>query len=96
MAKKKNKNITPLKYSDLENEINYNDFGYKKYFEHLCNLTPEVEKERLSIKEIGNKDFKRKGLVYVFVIDDYIFKIGQTITSITKRVQSYNCGKMEY
>jgi hypothetical protein len=34
--------------------------------------------------------------VYVFVINNKIFKIGHTITSIIKRIQSYNCGKTEY
>lgn len=37
-----------------------------------------------------------EGLVYIFVIEDKIFKIGHTIKSIIKRIQSYNCGKIEY
>ena len=36
------------------------------------------------------------GLVYVFVIDGKIFKIGQSINNIKDRLQSYNCGKFEY
>jgi len=35
-------------------------------------------------------------LVYIFVINERIFKIGHSITAITKRIQSYNCGKTEY
>ena len=35
-------------------------------------------------------------MIYVFVINKKIFKIGHTITSISQRIQSYNCGKTEY
>ena len=34
--------------------------------------------------------------MYIFVINGKIFKIGETTTSIKKRVNSYNCGKTEY
>jgi hypothetical protein len=97
MQKKKNRNIVLLKsIDDLKNEVIYNDFEYKKYFFHLCDLIPNKKNEKLEIKIIDNKNYNKEGLVYILVIDDFIFKIGHTITSISKRIQSYNCGKTEY
>lgn len=97
MAKQKNKNVHPIKkLSQLETEISYNDFEYKEHFIHLCNLIPNDEDEKLDIEIINHDKCNNEGLVYVFVINDKIFKIGHTITSIKKRIQSYNCGKVEY
>jgi len=97
MVKKKNRNIVLLKSLDeLSDEINYEDFEYKKYFSHICNLIPDIEKERLLVEEIDLIKIKQTGLVYVFVIEWKIFKIWHSITPIKKRVQSYNCWKTEY
>lgn len=97
MAKAKNKNIQILKsISSLKDEVSYRKFEYKDHFQHLCNIIPNQEQERLEIQEVKGGDITRAGLVYVFVIKEKIFKIGHTITSIKKRVQSYNCGKTEY
>ncbi len=97
MAKAKNKNIVILKsVDDLKDEIDYKDFEYKEHFDLLCELIPNNNLEKLEIKAIDEKNMKTEGLVYVFVIQGKIFKIGHSITPITKRVQSYNCGKVEY
>jgi len=97
MAKKKNRNIQLIKsIEELKDEINYKDFEYKSYFAHICNLKPNKERERLEIEIIDADKCKVGGMVYVFVIKGKIFKIGQSITPIVKRVQSYNCGKTEY
>lgn len=97
MARKKNKNIIPIKnLEELKNEVNFSDFEYKNDFTHICNLIPNSEQEKLEIEDLGESNFKKEGLVYVFVIEGKIFKIGHTITSITKRIDSYNCGKVEY
>ena len=97
MAKTKNKNIIPIKSSDeLNNEINFDDFEYKQHFEHICNLIPNKELEKVTIEVIDEQKCNDEGFVYVFVIQNKIFKIGQSITNIKKRVQSYNCGKVEY
>jgi hypothetical protein len=93
----KNRNIRVLNEKDLENEINYNNFQYKNYFHHICDLFPNNDKEKIDIIEIKNvEEFKKAGLVYIFVIDEKILKIGHTITPMNKRIQSYNCGKTEY
>jgi hypothetical protein len=81
---------------DLKNEISYEDFEHKKHFIHLCNLIPNKERERFEIVTIDTDNITKRGLVYVFVIEGKIFKIGHSIKDIKKRVQSYNCGKMEY
>ncbi len=97
MAKRKNKNIQLLKsIADLKEEISYSSFSHKKHFSHLCNLIPNKEKEKLDLKEIEGGDIKKKGLVYIFALNKKIFKIGHTITSIKKRVGSYNCGTRKY
>ena len=36
------------------------------------------------------------GFVYIFVIENKIFKIGSSINSIYKRISSYNCGKIKF
>ena len=97
MAKKKNRNITPIKeMNELKDEIKFSQFIYKKYFIHLCNLIPNKDDEKLCIEFISNSRKNEKGIVYVFVIEDRILKIGQTITNINQRIQSYNCGKTRY
>lgn len=96
-VKKKNRNIVILKsIEDLKDELDYDDFEYKEYFEHICDLIPDTENERLIIEEIDKIKTNHPGLVYVFVIESKIFKIGHSITPLRKRVQSYNCGKTEY
>jgi hypothetical protein len=97
MAKKKNKNIIPIRtLEQLKDEVSYSDFAYKKDFTLICKLLPNVKEEKIEIEVIDNVKINLEGLVYVFVIEDKIFKIGHTITTIKKRIQSYNCGKTEY
>lgn len=93
----KNRNIRIIKsFEELQNEIDYVDFNKKDYFEHICDLIPNKNLERLDIKILDDEKCKIGGLVYVFVVNGKIFKIGQSICNIVKRVQSYNCGKIEY
>jgi hypothetical protein len=97
MAKNKSRNIQLLKsVKDLKNEISFSKFDFKKYFSHLCDLIPDKKNENLEIKVVDKNNIQKKGLVYVFVIEGKIFKIGHTINNIIDRVQSYNCGKTEY
>lgn len=97
MAKSKNKNIVPLKnIDDLINECNYSDFEYKTYFDLICKLIPNIEKEKLEIEIMDEQKCAENGFVYVLVIEGKIFKIGQSINNIKSRIQSYNCGKTEY
>ena len=53
-------------------------------------------KERLDIEVLDKSKCDEEGFVYVFVVNEKIFKIGQSTTNIIKRIQSYNCGKAQY
>jgi len=88
--------VRKKKIDDLQNEISYQDFDYKDYFFHICDLIPDQINEKLKIETINKNNIKKEGLVYVFVIENKIFKIGHTINSIIKRIQSYNCGRIEH
>ena len=97
MAKTKNRNIRIIKnFNELEEEINFNEFDKKEHFIHICDLIPNKTLERLDMEIIDQEKCNIGGLVYIFVINGKIFKIGQSITNIKKRIQSYNCGKIEY
>lgn len=91
----KNKNDIPLDLKDI-NSISYNDFKFKSFFEKVCDLIPNLKKEKIEIKNLIGKGLTNKGLVYCFVINNKVVKIGNTITTIKERIQSYNCGKQKY
>ncbi|MDR3290095.1 MAG: hypothetical protein LBT02_02310 [Rickettsiales bacterium] len=96
MAKNRN-DILLGNFDNLKNEANYSDFkDYQKYFIHLCDLQPNLEKERLEIINCEIDYLNKEGFVYIFVIKDKVFKIGESTTSIKDRIQSYNCGKKTY
>jgi len=80
----------------LNDEVEYNQFKYKEYFQLVCKIIPDRENETLLIEPINEELTTKAGIVYVFVIDGKIFKVGESINSIKDRVQSYNCGKLEY
>ncbi len=95
--KKKNRNMVIIKdVGELVNEVDYNQFIYQNHFSLLCRLIPNKKRERLEIEVVNEESFKESSFVYIFVIEGKIFKIGQSITNIKKRVSSYNCGKTEY
>ena len=78
---------------ELEDEINFSIYDYKDYFIHLCDLKPNKIDEKLEIINMDEKNKDIKGLIYIFVINDKIFKIGQTTVSFPERISSYNCGR---
>ena len=82
--------------AELAQECDYENFEYKEHFSLICKLKPNNDKERLEIEILDEAKCQEKGFVYVFVIEGKIFKIGQSISNIKERVQSYNCGKTEY
>lgn len=94
---KTNKNDTPLRSVDECLEIKYDEFSYNKYFKRVCILEPDQSRERLTITDVSNDgSINRQGLLYCFVIDGVLVKVGCSATSIKARVQSYNCGKQNY
>lgn len=80
----------------MGDEVPYSQFEFKKHFCHLCNLRPDIASERLLVDAVDAGKFDERGLVYVFCIAGKILKIGNTITTISARVQSYNCGKQAF
>ena len=96
MAKKTISVGTINSVEELREELDYEKFEFKEYFKHICNLIPNQAKEKLDIMVIDEKGCDRSGVVYVFVINGKIFKIGESINNIKSRIQSYNCGKLEY
>lgn len=79
----------------LDDEISFDKFEYKKYFKLACRLLPNQHKEKLDIEILDSIICNIKDIVYIFVIDNKIFKIGQSIRNIKQRIQSYNGAKNE-
>lgn len=98
MAKKYNKNDQPLSdFKDIKQEIAYDKFSYKDNFFYLCDLKPQNKDEKLVIINTQNANkLEQEGVVYIFVINKKIVKIGSSISSIKGRINSYNTGKRQY
>ena len=95
----RNENLITAEEADAV-ELYLKDFEYKNFFRFLCRLRPNPEEEKLEITdEVNEEKFntdKMSGLVYLFVMNGKILKVGSTITPFVKRVQSYNTGKTRY
>jgi hypothetical protein len=65
-------------------------------FIKLGELLPSVENESITIQNASDILLTKKGLVYAFVIDGRVFKVGKTETTMKERIKSYNCGKRAY
>ncbi|MFH1769174.1 MAG: GIY-YIG nuclease family protein [Parcubacteria group bacterium] len=81
---------------ELRGELNYEEFEHKDKFVFLCNLIPDVDRERLLIEDEDPNYINKKGLVYLFVFNRKLIKVGSTITTFKDRVTSYNCGRRQY
>ena len=91
-----NKNDNPLNSISDVKPVIFNDFEYKDYFKKIFTLYPDVENEKLDIMNSEEETANKRGLVYCFVIDGILLKIGSSTTSMKARIQSYNCGKESY
>lgn len=80
--------------SDLDDEVNFSNYEYRDYFKFLCHIRPNQDRQALEIEDISPEDDSKTGLIYIFVIHDKIFKIGQTTNTMYDRIQSYNCGSI--
>lgn len=95
-----NKTDIILNWKDLDEEIYIDNFKEgMHYFTKSFQLIPNIEKELIEInydilnEEMIDKANNKKGFVYIMVIEDKIFKIGQTTVTLKDRIGSYNCGK---
>lgn len=93
----KNRNDRIIKtVRELAGEARFSQYRFNNHFMHLCNIIPNRGKERLEIVVMDKTKIAQTGLVYVFVVKDKIFKIGQSIGDFSSRVRSYNCGKNKF
>lgn len=76
--------------------LNFNDFKYKEKFLYMCELFPNIKKERLEIINSNKENINKEGLIYAMIYNDNIIKIGQTILTFEGRLSSYNCGKKAF
>lgn len=74
----------------------FSTYNLKPYFSYVGKIIPNKEKERLDFVGDTKKYNNIEGVVYLFVVEDRILKLGKTDTSMKKRIQSYNCGKKQY
>lgn len=93
---KMNKNDIILSKKDIINQMNFNDFEYKDKFSFLCDLIPEKAKERLVIKNPSSSLIHRRGILYLFILENKLIKVGSSTVSFPERVTSYNCGRKAF
>lgn len=93
----KNKNDRPLLLDDIDaNKNRLDTFKYFNKFAKVGYLTPNNDKEKVELGYYSDTYKTRRGLVYLFVLDGIILKVGSTTASMKDRIQSYNCGKKAY
>lgn len=96
VVRDKNRTDRILNRPDIEGQKEFSKFEFKDEFEYLCDLVPEVARERLVIENAEADLIKKRGVLYLFVLDGKVIKIGSATTSFKDRVASYNCGKQAY
>lgn len=90
--------------NDLDNEFDWNEFSIQtpthtidsNSFELIAIGTPNKEKESWNMEIKSDKYNTIEDLIYILVIKNKIFKIGKSITTMSKRIASYHCGKNAY
>jgi hypothetical protein len=90
-----NKNDMILNAQDIENQMPLSTFKYRKHFSFLCNIVPDIANEKLNITNPTSL-INKKGVLYLFVIDGKLIKVGSSTVSFKDRLASYNCGKKSY
>lgn len=90
---------------ELCNELSWNEFKIKtpneyiltnQDFELVAIGHPNQSLERWDMEIINEKYQTQEDLIYALVINGKLLKIGKSITTMKKRVQSYHCGKNSY
>jgi hypothetical protein len=82
---------------DFTQELLLADFSRKDMFKHVANVVKDDETSRQTVIRfdpvIDKEDWKKKvEWVYIFTIDGFVVKIGQTGDSLHGRCGSYLCG----
>lgn len=90
-----NKNDTPL--NNINGSFPLDNFKFKEHFIKIATIMPDASIEALLVKNIIDERYtKETSLVYLFVIDGNVVKVGSTTTTMKDRISSYNCGKKAY
>lgn len=91
--------------NQLSNELNWDDFNIQtpngyiltgKDFELVAIGHPNQASERWDMEIIDTRYYNQEDLIYALVINNKLLKLGKSITTMKKRVQSYHCGKNAY
>lgn len=91
--------------NDLKNELDWKDFKIKtpddsfltyQNFELVAIGYPNQEKERWDMDIKDDRYYTQEDLIYALVVAGKLLKIGKSITTMKKRIQSYHCGKQAY
>jgi hypothetical protein len=57
---------------------------------------PNIKNEKWDMDIKDNRYAEQEDLIYALVVNGKLLKIGKSITTMAKRVQSYHCGKNAY
>lgn len=91
--------------NQLNNELKWKDFKIKtpngqtltsQDFDLVAIGTPNKDAEKWDMDIKDKRYINKEDLIYTLVIDGRLLKIGKSITTMKKRVQSYHCGKNKY
>jgi len=98
---KYNKSDIPLHSIDqISNKFTWNNFPFKEHFRFVGILEAKEIREKgtnkISFIECSDIDLLKKPCVYALIIEDKLFKVGQTGDSLKGRIQSYNTGQQKY
>ena len=74
---------------EIDPKVPFEDWDYKSYFSHVCDLMPDLVGEKLEPKNIRGNKYNESGVVYVFVVSGWIVYIEHTTR---KRIGNYNGG----
>ncbi len=90
---------------ELKNELDWKEFKIdtpdgnvlsSDDFTLIAVGNPNRQKERWDMEVLDDRYNTLQDLVYALVIEGKLLKIGKSITTMKKRVQSYHCGKQSY
>ncbi len=91
-----NKTDIILSKKDIVDQMNFKDFSHKGHFLFVCDIVPFKKEEKIIISNSNTSLVNKKGILYVFVLEGEVIKIGSATTSFKDRIRSYNCGKKAY
>ena len=90
---------------ELRDQLDWNGFsiqtpnGQKLTNHHFTLIAignPNQAKEKWDMDIKDNRYYTTEDLVYALVVGGKLLKIGKSITTMQKRIQSYHCGKNAY